>query len=536
MSKVVIFGIDGASLKLIERWQDELPTLRKIMENGVFGELESTIPPVTAPAWPCMFTGKNPGQIGMYSFTTARFDQDWSLRSNSSKNYNSSSLWQILNSFGKRVGLLNVPMTFPPHKVDSFMVCGMGSPETWKTNYTYPPELKKTLDKVVGGYEIFPAISAPLKGQEKTYLETLRRTIDKRLKAAKHLMRSYPWDLFVCVFWSLDQIQHFFWHHMDEAHPWYYPTEFKNAVKDSYKQIDAAIGELITQLPRGTDVFIVSDHGFDSLPISFSVNKWLENNGFLKYKITTSRRQESVFLDRAKDMLLSKLGPDFIRLLIRVLPKKLVQDLSAQTRQKKQMVESLKNVDWPKTRAYAITGMISVNLKGREPEGIIEPGEEYERVRDEISAKLQKLADPKTGEPLGVRVFRREEIYHGEYLSLAPDILFQIDSYPEAKTATENSEWHKPSWSGWHTRQGIFMACGDNIKRSGGRLPDLKIYDITPTVLHMFTLPIPTDLDGRVLSEIFESTSELAKAEVTYRTVDLKLRMKIRKLKASGRI
>ena len=495
MGKVVIFGIDGASLKLIEKWRDELPVLGKIMGGGVFGELESTLPPVTAPAWPCMFTGKNPGQIGMYSFTTVRFDRDWEIRSNGSRNYHSSSLWHTLNGYGKKVGLLNVPMTYPPYKVDGFMVCGMGSPETLKANYTYPAELKKVLDKVVGGYEIFPAVSVPVKGRERAYLDTLKKAVDKRLKAARFLLNNFSWDLFVCVFWSLDQVQHFFWHYMDESHPWHYPSEFENAIKDFYRQIDAAIGELLDELPQDIDVFVVSDHGFGSLPVSFSVNNWLLNNGFLKYKTATSGRRRLVLVDRVKDVLLSKLNPELVRLVIKVLPRRMVESLSSQARQKEQAIGLLKDVDWENTRAYAMQGMISVNLKGREPEGIVQPGGEYEGVRDEIISGLRKLADPKTGKPLDIRLYKREEIYHGEHLNLAPDILIQLDSYPEV-TETEDSEWHKPTWSGWHAPKGIFMASGKNIKRSAQRLRNLRLYDITPTVLHPVSythLTLPTN-------------------------------------------
>ncbi len=106
MGKVAILGIDGGSLELIERWKDELPNFRRIMENGVYGELESTLPPVTCPAWPCMFTGKNPGKLGIYGFATARPDKEYKLQFSSSIDYHSSSLWKILNDYGKDVGLM----------------------------------------------------------------------------------------------------------------------------------------------------------------------------------------------------------------------------------------------------------------------------------------------------------------------------------------------------------------------------------------------------------------------------------------------
>ncbi len=531
MGKTVIFGIDGASLKLIQSWREELPTLKRLMDGGVFGELESTIPPVTAPAWPCMFTGKNPAKLGMYSFTSVRFEKDWELKSSSSRSYHSFSLWKILNSYGKKVGLLNVPITYPPHKVDSFIVCGIGSPESWKANYTYPPELKRTLDRLVGGYEIFPPVSAPSKGQEAAYLEALRQTILKRTKAAKFLIKSFPWDLFICVFWCLDQVQHFFWHHMDEEHPWHEVSPLKDSIKEFYKQIDTSIAEIMAELPSDVDILVVSDHGFDKLPVSFSVVKWLENNGFLKFK--TAPRDRRVSIDRLKEALLSKMSPDFARLLIKLLPQRLLQALSSQAQQKRLASEPLRNVDWSRTKAYAIQGMISINLRGREPEGIVEPGREYERVRDEIVSKLGRLADPETGKPLKIKVFKREEIYEGKYLDQAPDILLRLESYPKGVVGPE---WRKPAWSGWHSPWGIFIASGPNIRKSGGRLTNLKIYDITPTVLHLFGLPLPDDLDGRVLTEIFEPSSKVAKREVSYQKVEERLRHKIRQLKAMGRI
>ena len=116
MDKVAILGIDGASLSLIEQWKDELPNLRKIMEGGVYGELESTIPPVTCPAWPCMFTGRNPGKIGMYGFISVEAGGEFRIKIRNSSDYHQWSLWKILNDSGISVGLFNVAMTFPPHK------------------------------------------------------------------------------------------------------------------------------------------------------------------------------------------------------------------------------------------------------------------------------------------------------------------------------------------------------------------------------------------------------------------------------------
>ena len=169
MGKVAIVGIDGGSLELIERWKDELPNFRRIMENGVYGELESTLPPVTCPAWPCMFTGKNPGKLGLYGFISVETGGENRIKIHSSLDYNHQSLWKILNDSGIPVGIFNLPMTFPPHKVNSFMVCGTGSPVTGRTNYTYPTWLKKELNEVAPGYEVLPPIVLTTPGKEAAY-------------------------------------------------------------------------------------------------------------------------------------------------------------------------------------------------------------------------------------------------------------------------------------------------------------------------------------------------------------------------------
>jgi len=546
MARIAILGIDGGSLKLIERWKDELPNFRRIMNNGVYGELESTFPPLTCPAWPCMFTGKNPAKLGMYGFTTARPNKEYKLGFSSSNDYHDSSLWKVLNDYHRDVGTLNIPITFPPHKVNSFMVCGIGSPESRKSNYTYPPSLQRTLDRLVGGYEIAPPILAPSTKAEQ-FIKELGRLLDKRLKAASYLIKNFPWDCFVCVFWVLDPIQHFFWHYLDESHPHHHPGKYQTVIKDFYKKVDMAIGELMTKLPQETNIFIVSDHGFGGMHGYFAVNRWLEINGFLRFKENVQRPKLNAFLRRIKESLLFHLNTDLVRFAVRILPKRLVTSFALLIQQRQEVQEIYSDIDWSRTKAYGLgsTGMISINLKGREPEGIVEPGEEYEATRDDIIARLKRMVHPQTGEPLNLNVHRREEVYQGKYFYMAPDIIFMIDEYPQSLSARGDSEWvglptsEHGYWTGWHRPQGMFMAYGPDIKKSGLRLDNLKIYSLTPTVLHMFGLPVPGDMDGRVLTEIFDEDSEPGRRKVVYRETDYepqRIRHKVGELKRQKKL
>lgn len=540
MNKVVIFGIDGASPKLIEQWQDELPNLKRIMEGGVYGELESTMPPVTCPAWPCMFTGRNPGKLGMYGFVTVEPGGEHRVKIHSSHEYHQWSLWKMLNEHGITVGLLNVAMTFPPHKVDSFMVCGLGSPASATTTLTYPAWLKKELNKVVPGYEPVPPISTNIAGREERYKAVLEQEVRNRVKAARYLMNAFPWQLLVSVFFAVDTAQHYFWHHMDDTHPRHDGEKYRDVIKDLYKMVDAGIGELMQELPTETNVLIVSDHGFGPCHGSLLINKWLEKEGFLTLLPPTGNKGKKSWVWATRDFLLRHLNPRVVHLIARITPERLLMKLSYRARFGYAATKLFHDIDWARTKAYPQGswgwGMIRVNLKGREPMGIVEPGQEYSEVVADIADRLKRLTDPRTGEPLHPTVFERDKIYHGDHANLGPDIVFFIDKYMPVATGEQESEWGSQATSGQHARYGTFMACGPDIQNNGAKLENLKIYDITPTVLHLFGLPVPDDVDGRVLKEIFREGSEPARRDVKYQegAGRDKVRDRIKRLKDSG--
>lgn len=539
-SKVIIFGIDAGSLKLIKQWQHELPNFKQIIENGAFGELESTVPALTCPAWPCIFTGKNPGKLGMYDFLNLRFYTEDAFRVFNSTDYHSASLWKILNDYGKEVGLLNIPVTFPTHKIDSFMVSGVGTPQSERTNYTYPPTLKKTLDEIVGGYVITPSVMLTLCGKEREYLKLFEETLGKRVKAARYLMNNFTWDLFVCVFFILDTVQHYFWHHLDKNHPKHNKSSgYKDVIKDFYKRVDEAIGTLISEIPKDANILIVSDHGPGPAYGEFSINQWLEDSGFLKFRKVVHKERVDTALRRVRDFMLPRLAPRLVRFIARLTPPWLARKLYTLDEWKDRMMETISDIDWPRTRAYGLgmTGGIFINLKGREPNGIVKPGKEYETLRDEIIKQLSQVVDPQSGKPAGFIAFRREEIYHGEYAELAPDITVTSDKYSLVNTRGA-SQWGDSAITGAHSQYGLFMAYGPAIRKSGIELNNLKVYDIAPTVLHMFGLPIPADTDGRVLAEIFADDSEPANRLVVYeeRSERKRLKERVSQLKISGKI
>lgn len=495
-NKVAIFGIDGGSLALIKQWQDELPVFKHIMNSGIYGEMQSTIPAMTCPAWACMFTGKNPGKLGIYDFMHLQLNSEQLPTFVNSNDYHSSALWKIANDYGKTTGLLNIPITHPPHEIDGFMVCGLGTPEMGGVEYTHPPELKEVINKLVKGYVITPSVLITLYKQEEKCIKACEEVLAKRVQVAKYLIKKYPCDLFINVFFVSDMIQHYFWRYMDKSHPKHIDSPYEGVIKDFYKYIDSAIGELIEDIDAD-NVVIASDHGFGACYGGLSINRWLESKGYLRYK---EGYKSSNGLYKLRDFALTHLSLELVNKLAKIIPDKYVNKMRTRGESSDSVLNLYKMVDWNKTKAYAVGtagGGIFINVKGREPNGVVEEGQEYERIRDSIIAELEQV---------GLRALKKENVYWGQYLSTAPDIAIELGSgkyYPI--TLDKKTVWIDYAASGAHVPEGLFMAYGKDIERAG-EIKGLSIYDVTPTVLNLLGVPIPEDVDGKVIQGIKGST------------------------------
>lgn len=546
MHRVFVIGVDGGDLDLILRWKDELPTLRGFIEGGVYGKLESTMPPCTCPAWNCMFTGKNPGKIGLYDFVVSPPDKKEGFAVANYSHQDSASLWDILGQFNRRVGVVNVPTTFPPTKVNGFMVAGgLLTPFGSDLEYTFPPELKRELNEAVGSYEILPFTDLTIPGKEEEYLAAYHNNIDCQVEAVKHLIKKKEWDFLTYVFFVTDAIQHYSWHHMDEAHPRHDPeraAKYGAGIKDVYKKVDGAIADLIADMPQETNVMIVSDHGFGPLHGYFYVNRWLEERGLLKlskdrYNLGHSLKQVLV---SSKDFLSKHLSSREVQFLRRIIPAALQNKVTVRELFRSGAIHLVESMDWSMSKAFSVGAVagIYINLQGRERDGIVKP-HEYEKLREEITEMLYQTRGPKDEEVVD-RVYKKEEIYRGPHLDMAPDLVFVMDGfrYVQRSGIEHDSIWREAPLTGWHRLHGTFIAYGPDIRKTGEEVQGLKIYDITPTTLHLLGCPIPQDVDGRVLTEILDEDSEVAKRPITYQGVDEKQRITrdINELKRLGRI
>ncbi|HIP86971.1 MAG TPA: hypothetical protein EYH27_00850 [Anaerolineales bacterium] len=500
MSRVLVIGIDGGTLDLIRPWAEEghLPSLARLMTEGAWGRLESTLPPVTSPAWPTFATGKNPGKHGVFDFIRPSGGDFEMVNSTYIK---ARTLWQILSEAGRRVGVVNVPVTYPPQPVNGFVVSGMLSPHGGR--FTYPEDLLDPYREELGPYRIAPSVQYK-PGEEEPFIEDLLDLVERRGRYALRLMEDHPWDFLMVHFQATDVLQHAFWKFVDPTHPRHDPEaarRFVPAMREVFHRMDGFIGRMIDRLDGETTVIVMSDHGFGPLHWVVNLNLFFLEKGLLHLK-------RAPFTRLRTGLFRAGLTPASIwHLIERVGLQNYVWLVSKSTRNKVvSKFLSFDDVDWSRTVAYSIghVGQIYINLKGREPHGIVEPGEGYKEARERVIEALRDLHHPETGDPLLDRVILGEEITHGPYADRGPDLHVVFDGYraiafPLFATDSRIVTRQIRGDSGCHRLHGLLIAWGAAVRR--GRVPeDAHIMDLAPTILHLMGLPVPDDMDGKVLT------------------------------------
>ena len=507
--------------------QGRLPNLAAIARDGVSLELQSTIPPNSAPAWTTFMTGMNPGKHGVYGFTRVEPREGYTIKLNSGANRRAQTVWQLLTEHGRRSIALNVPMTYPPDPIDGVVITGINTPGL-ESQFTYPPEFRREVFRVIPDYVLdIRSWGVKAIGEVRAQmLDDILHMVDTRSQLALHMMATQPWDLFTMVFTATDRVQHFFWRFLDATHPLYDAAEalkFQDAILRVYSRIDEALGRILSHCDEDTTVIVMSDHGFGPQRRLFHINHWLVENGFLQLTYTTTSGTLPHLLSLARKGLYRGLGAltGLARNVLSDTNKDRLKRFFPHLRERVASIEALSMIDWTATTAYhtaEFPGDIRVNLRGREVQGIVEPGAEYEAVCEAIQSGLEGYVDPETGKRVVERVFRRDELYWGPHADLAPDLIVHLADYSytfDWRIPLDFDGTHEdlpvvgpltPEYSsncGYHRLDGILMLSGSGI-RKGVQLDPAQIQDVVPTALYLQGLPIPADMDGKVLSEAIE--------------------------------
>lgn len=520
-TRVLVIGLDGATFDLIKPWVStgKLPNIGRLMSEGVYGNLESVPNMCSAAAWPSFATGKNPGKHGLYWFAEPKRDS-YEFRYANATFCKAETLWKLLSRAGKRVGVIHVPMTYPAEAVNGFLIAGVEAPSPDSKGFSYPPELISEVREHCGPYIISAGLPEYVaSGRVEKGLQGIKKQIASRLCAAQYLIKSKPWDFFMVVFGATDHAHHALWKFIDERHPGYNAEDasrYGDSIYQVYAEVDMAVGALLETVGDDVTVIIMSDHGGGLNQWGANhLNDWLEAEGYLMHNTSLGDQDPSSLSGVIRELTLRVLGRVYS--LIRLyLPRKYLGVLSGIFPKLRALVESrlhYYDIDWSATRAYAdgVTDCIRINLKGREPEGIVEPGTEYEQLRDELIQKLYECRDPVTGKKVVDRVSKREEIYQGPYLDRAADLEIRWNTdgvihglCEAALTKRRKFETQVDRVSGGHRPNGILIAKGMEV-RKGVEIEGARIIDLAPTVLHLMEQEVPEDMDGIVLANILDS-------------------------------
>ncbi len=392
--RLLVLGLDSAPPRILyEELSGELENLESVMEERHV--LVSSHPPITIPAWAVMTSGYTPGELGLYGFRHRRPGEYDGVYIANSRLVGKPRVWDLLTRAGKTSIVVGVPPSYPPRPLRGYLVSDFITPGPEKP-YTWPPSLRAEIEGLLGGPYPF---DVPFRVEDK---EAVRKGLwdmtVKQFRVFRHLLATRKWDFAMIVQIGVDRVQHAFWKYYDPKHP-RYPgrgNKYEDVIPEYYRLVDRLVGEVLEVVPRDTRVIVVSDHGAKAMKGAFAINEWLIEEELLVLK----RRPEKPGMDLKPNM-----------------------------------------VDWERTKAWAWGGYyarIFLNVKGREPQGVLDP-EEVPGFIEDLKARLRRVKGP-SGEPWATRAYTPGELYP-EVRGDPPDLMVYLDDL----------NWRSAGTLGWGT-------------------------------------------------------------------------------------
>lgn len=523
--KVFVLGLDGATWDWLEPMMADglLPNLARLRERGPSGSLRSVFPPLSPVAWTGVMTGKNSGKHGIFEFLEYGHNP-LQGRVNSSRAIQSDLLWEIAARYGKKTVAGGVPMSYPARPHSNFPGFYLGdflSPAN-APDFASDPAIFAELEKEVGPYQPW-STSIHDGGNESAVLADLHAFLDQHLRAILFLMKRCDWDLFIFDLMATDRLQHELWHAWDLTHRASLGREselsaLRPRLIEFWQTLDRGVGAIEAELPGDAALLLISDHGFGPIEQYVNFNVWLLEQGYIAL-------QDSFYVKQKYWCYRQGITPEWIYGLMsrlglgshRVSRFRGKQE-SAIDRLGESIFLSRRHIDWSKTRAYAQGnfGQIFLNVQGRQPQGCVR-SEDAGPLLEDLKADLMEIPHPVTGEPLVEHVYSRDELYHGPHAGLSPDLTVVLTDWRYRTIGLHDFTTNKvitPSFgpTGDHRLEGILIAAGPAFLDQA-RPRDASLLDVAPTVLHLLGVPVPDDMDGRVLVEILDPAHVQSVAE-----------------------
>ncbi|MBN1756275.1 alkaline phosphatase family protein [bacterium] len=435
--KVFVLSLDGTPFTFLDKLISEglMPNFKSLLEIGSMRRMHSVIPPISSVAWSSFMTGKNPAKHGIFGFVD-RNPNPMEMLIPTGKDIRTETLWEYISSHGKKVIVMNVPETYPPRKVNGILISGFLASEI--DNAVYPSrEVKTFKDR---GY-VIDADSGKARENKSELMHDLFFILEKRMEVARYLYKNRDWDFFMCHIMETDRINHFYWKDYEEN------GEYHDHFLRFYQQIDRIIGGVIEDIGEEVSLLLLSDHGFCGIKSEVQPNKLLLDNGLLQFKS--------------------------------IPPQRGLLDIA------------------PETRIYSlIPGRFYVNLKGREEHGTVNPGTEYEEVIEQTIELMTNLKDPE-GMPVVNKCYRKEEVYSGDLMDQAPDmVVLPVDGYDFKGQLYPESLFGHTHLQGMHTYDDAFMYIRNKAFKA---IDPIYVYDGFATILHLMDIPLPGNLDSRII-------------------------------------
>jgi len=531
MNRLIIFGVDGGTLDIVrplcERGQ--LPNFQRLLASGVSGELASTFPPMTFPAFTTFMTGKNPGGHGVFDFFE-RAPGRYGVRFVNAGSRRGRSIWRMLSDAGRRVAVIGFPVTYPPEQINGIMISGFDAPGIGaKADRTcfWPREFYDELRARIGDYIITPSVDMrraykkPAEG-----IAAILRTIERKLETALYVLERENWDCFAFMLIESDFAGHRYWKYYDPNSPHFdaaAPAELKDGLPRVYRAIDDCLGKLMERA-GDAGILVFSDHGFGGASTkAVYVNRFLEQHGALRFAASNTGNAGAAGAMRLRArLLMAKLKDIGLHYLPEAIRTPLLRSMKLGNRIESQI--RFGGIDWRRTQVYSDESpyfpAVWINLQGRDPAGIVPP-DEYDQTRERVIGWLREWRDPETGQPLVRRVCRSEEIYSGDQIKRAPDLLIDWNfdqgySYLSGRSLEDASgaairrlalsEFGTPEMttrSGSHRPNGLLFAHGGPF--AGNRIiTGASLTDLAPTILFCQGLPSPPEVEGRMLAELYK--------------------------------
>lgn len=523
-ARALVIGLDGFDLRVVEQFgPSRLPHIHGVMRRGAYAAQRSVQPPATLPNWTTFLTGLDPGQHGVFDFTTR---QGYEVRFTAGTAREAPTVVKRLDALGLRCACLSFPATWPPERLEhGVFVSGWDAPVAFEADrsFMWPPEL---FDETVARYGVptfddVDEFHADAPAWTERLAEILAQRVLRKTQWAQWLLDKQDWDLFALYFGESDTAAHYLWAHHDAASPRRpaAPNELEaDGLARVYEALDQAVGALLqTAGGDSVELTLLSDHGFGgSSDKVLYLNRLLAENGLLHFRPPSRLRLNT----RLKEMGLRRLPPRMRERLFRFHDAWLPSLLESRVR--------FGAIDMSKSIAFSdelnyFPG-VYLNLQGREPEGIVS-SERREEAILRVRAALLQARDPWNGQRVVSAVHRREALFEGPWLSRAPDLLVDLElddgySYnlmPSASAAADCGSWRKldatehigkkgRSLPGSHRPEGFFAMSGPRV-RAAGRI-ESHIADATASLLARLELGVPTSFSGRVLWEALVTQSE----------------------------